>query len=725
MTSETPLYLDPTQPVTHRVENLLGRMTLPEKVGQLMQLDGQKIFLDLVNTRHVGSLLHINGSDADAAIRASLKTRLGIPVLLADDGIHGHSFWAGATIFPTQLALACSWDLELMEQVARVTALEMRATGLKWTFSPVLCLARDPRWGRIDETFGEDPLLIGDFALAMVKGYQGKGLADPDAILATAKHYAGYSETLGGRDASEAELSRRKLRSAFLPPFERAAKGGVMSFMTGYQSIDGVPSTASKWLLNDVLKDEWGFEGILVTDWYNVGHLVKSQMVCADFAEAAAVAIHAGNDLIMATPEFFEGAQEAVARGLVTEAEIDAVVRRVLTLKFRMGLFEDPGLSQPERIKNLIGSPTHRTVALRAARESLVLLRNEPVDGAPLLPLDPARPRKLAVVGPNADNLLAQLGDWSLGSGQMVGPSGTEHPRSSVVTVLDGIRALLPPGWTLTTPAEADLVVAVVGDSLPYIGEGKSTATLELMDGQVELLDRLVALGKPLIGVLVNSKPLVLPVSLLTAPALLEAFNPGMLGGQAIAEALFGVLNPSGKLTISFPRHAGQIPVFYNQVRGQHGTSYADLSQEPAFAFGYGLGYSPLPISAPQLSRAVIRTDGVVEVAVEVTNRGTRDGVQVVQLYVEDVVTSATWAQRELKAWKRVEVKAGTTVRVTLELRAADLWIIDRNEKKVVEKDRFRILVGSDSKFVDLLYRLSPRRAAAFIADKMKALLAR
>lgn len=701
MSQDKPLYLDPTQPVSHRVENLLGRMTLAEKVGQLLQLDGQKVYLDLVKNRHVGSLLHINGSDADAAIRASLETRLGIPVLLADDGIHGHSFWAGATIFPTQLALAASWDLELMKQVARITAIEMRATGLKWTFSPVLCLARDLRWGRIDETFGEDPLLIGDFALAMIEGYQGQGLSDPEGILATAKHFAGYSDTLGGRDASEAELSRRKLKSAFLPPFERAARGGAMAFMTGYQSIDGVPSTANRWLLTEVLKQEWGFEGILVTDWYNVGHLVHSQMVCADFAEAAAVAIKAGNDLIMATPEFFEGAQEAVARGLLAESEIDAVVRRVLALKFRMGLFEDPGLSQPERICR-IGGTEHRQVALRAARESLVLLRNEVVGTKALLPLDPTKPQKLAVVGPNADDPLAQLGDWSLGSGQMVGPSGPEHPRSATVTVLDGIREQLPKGWSLTTPEEADVIVAVVGDNLKYTGEGRSTATLELQDGQVELVNSIAALGKPWIGVLINSKPLVLPPALRHAPALLEAFNPGMEGGTAIAEALFGKLNPSGRLTISFPEHVGQQPVYYNAVRGQHGNRYADLTQEPAFAFGFGLGYSPLVVGAPTLDRTTVRRDGVVAVEVEVSNQGSRDAVEVVQLYVEDVVTSATWAQRELKAWRRVEVQAGATLKVRLELRAADLWIIDAEGHQVVEPGRFRILVGNSSRNADL-----------------------
>ncbi|MEI8095400.1 MAG: glycoside hydrolase family 3 N-terminal domain-containing protein [Spirochaetales bacterium] len=695
-------YRNPALPVKTRVDDLLRRMTLAEKVGQLLQLDGQKVALELIRTMQVGSLLHINGADADAALRASRETRLGIPVLLADDGIHGHSFWAGASIFPTQLALACSWDTDLLEQVARVTALEMRATGLKWTFSPVLCLARDLRWGRINETFGEDPKLIGDFALAMIKGYQGKGLDDPDGILATAKHYAGYSETVGGRDASEAEISQRKLRSYFLPPFERAARGGAMAFMTGYQSIDGVPSTASRWLLTEVLKDEWGFEGIVVTDWYNLGHLVHDQKICADFAEASAVAIHAGNDLMMAAPEFFEGCQEAVRRGLLTEAEIDAVVRRVLTLKFRMGLFENPGPSNRKKIRELIGSRAHREVVLRAARESLVLLKNDEVNGAPLLPLDPKVPRKLALVGPNADDPLNQLGDWSLGSGQMVGDSGPKHPRKSIVTLKDGLKKALPPGWTLVSPQKADLIIAVVGDDLAHIGEFKSTATLELQNGQVELLNKLAKLKKPLIGVLLSSKPLVLPASLRKAPALFCAFNPGMEGGTAFAEALWGQLNPSGRLTISFPEHVGQQPVFYNAVRGQHGHRYADLTQEPAFSFGYGLSYSTVTRGAARLSAATVTPSGSVTVEVELTNTSARDTIEVLQLYVEDEVTSATWARRELKAWQRVTIKAGAKVAVRLALAASDLWLIDALGHKVVEPGRFRLLVGTSSRNQDL-----------------------
>jgi beta-glucosidase len=535
----------------------------------------------------------------------------------------------------------------------------------------------------------------------MVEGYQGRGLGDPEGILATAKHFAGYSETLGGRDASEAELSRRKLLSTFLPPFERVARGGAMAFMTGYQSIDGVPSTANRWLLTEVLKEQWGFEGILVTDWYNVGHLVHDQKICADFAEAATTAIRAGNDLMMATPEFYDGCLEALGRGLLAEAEVDTVVRRVLGLKFRMGLFEEPGFGNPERLTRVIGCPDHRAVALRAARESLVLLRND-LFGIPVLPFHPELPRKIAVIGPNADNPLAQLGDWSLGSGQMVGPSGTDHPRSTVVTIRDGIIKRLPPGWALTSREEADVIIVVVGDQLSHIGEGKSTATLELQGGQQELVDEVAGSGKLWVGVLVNSKPLVLPRSLLEAPALLEAFNPGMEGGTAVAEALFGDLNPSGKLTISFPRHAGQLPVFYNAVRGQHGDRYADLTQEPAFSFGFGLGYSPLALGSPTLVPPRISREGEAEISLTVTNRGGRGGIEVVQVYVEDEVTSATWARRELKAWARVAVPAQGQRTVTLHLQAKDLWIVDSVGRKVVEPGRFRVLVGTSSRDADL-----------------------
>ncbi len=383
--TRTPAYRDATLPVDERVEDLLGRMTLPEKVGQMLQLNAQGDLEDIVAGMLAGSILHASPEAMVRAIDLAGRTRLGIPLLTADDAIHGHSFWPGATIFPTQLAMACSWDAELVERMARVTAVEVAATGLHWTFSPVLCIARDLRWGRVGETFGEDPFLIGELGAAMVRGYQGSGPADPTGVLACAKHFAGYSETQGGRDASEADISPRKLRSWFLPPFERVARAGCRTFMLGYQAMDGVPITANRWLLNDVLKGEWGFTGMLVTDWDDVGRMVWEQKVCADYVQASAVAVRAGNDLVMTTPQFFDGAQDAVDQGLLAEADIDAAVRRILRVKFELGLFEDPRPpADPARRAEVIGSAEHAAVNLEVARRSLVLLRNDgtlPLEG--------------------------------------------------------------------------------------------------------------------------------------------------------------------------------------------------------------------------------------------------------------------------------------------------------------------------------------------------------
>jgi len=699
----TPAYLDKSLPAAARVDDLMSRMTTGEKIGQLMQLDGSRGYLREIEAYNPGSIFHINGYEADAAIDASLKTRLGIPVLLADDGIHGHSFWAGATIFPTQLALSCSWDPELLTEVARVTAREMRVTGVAWTFSPVLCLARDLRWGRVGETFGEDPYLDGVLAAAMIKGYQGRGLDDPEAVLATAKHFAGYSETLGGRDASEADISRRKLRSYFLPPFERAAAAGCMAFMTGYQSMDGVPSTMNTWLLREVLRDEWGFEGVLVTDYDNVGRLVYDQRVCADYAEAAAAALKCGNDMLMETRQAYEGCLEALRRGILSESIVDEAVRRILTLKVRMGLFENPRRGDPERVAELIGCDEHRAVNLRAARESLVLLRNESVGGRKLLPLDPSAPRKIAVVGRNADDPIAQLGDWSLGSGQRTtGSSGANHPRSSIITIKDGMRAMLPAGWSVTEPEDADVILLALGDTIDYIGETKSTATLELQDGQIELAERIMSLGKPTIVVLVCSKPLVLPSCVLKAEAIVEAFNPGMEGGRALAELVFGMINPSGKLSISIPLHVGQQPVYYNQVRGQHGTRYADLTQEPAFPFGFGLSYTRFEYGEARLASSKLGFDDSLRVSVQVRNSGHRAGAEIVQLYIEDEVTSLTWARRELVAFERVELDPGETKTVELSVPVSELWIVDGEGRRIVEPGWFKAMIGSSSRDSDL-----------------------
>lgn len=742
-------YRDPARPVEERLEDLLARMTLPEKVGQMLQLDARGDLDDIVSTKLAGSILHTAPEDMPRAVELAGATRLGIPLLTADDCIHGHSFWPGATIFPTQLGMACTWDPDLVEQAARVTAVEVSSTGIHWTFSPVLCITRDLRWGRVGETFGEDPHLIGELGAAMVRGYQGDGLTDPTAVLACAKHFAGYSETQGGRDASEADLSRRKLASWFLPPFERAVQEGCRTFMLGYQSIDGVPVTANGWLLDDVLKQQWGFSGTLVTDWDNVGRMVWEQKVCADDVEAATVAVRAGNDLVMTTPAFFEAAQEAVARNLLEEKQIDEAVRRILRVKLELGLFENPRPPDRERQSAVIGSAEHAALNLDVARRSLVLLTN---DGT--LPYAAGRAgasavtvRTLAVLGPNADDPQANLGDWAGASGQVDWmPDG--HPRETVETVLDGFRAVVPDGWTVThargaeieqlapdpdgplfpdgqprppvsvaAPVDtdqleeavaaartADLAVVVLGDTMALTGEGCSTATLELQGGQAALLDAVVATGTPTVVVLLHTKPAVLPRSALEAAAVIEAFSPGMRGGRAVAELVLGHIEPSGRLPLSIPRHVGQQPTYYNQVRGQHGHRYADLTQEPQFVFGEGLTYTTTSWADLTLIGGADLTEGdAVRASVTITNEGGRPAHEVVQAYVRDVVTSVTWAAKELKAFRRVVVPPHGSVTVEVEVPVAACTVVDAVAHRVVEPGEFELLVGPSSRDVELL----------------------
>lgn len=760
-TAAQPAYLDPSLPAAERVEDLLGRMTLAEKVGQMLQLNAMDDLDEIVRVRLAGSILHASPARVTEAIELARGTRLGIPLLVADDAIHGHAFFPGATVFPTQLGMAATWDADLVEQVGRVTAVEASATGLHWTFSPVLCATRDLRWGRVGETFGEDPFLIGELGAAIVRGYQGSGLSDPTAVLATAKHFAGYSETQGGRDASEADLSPRKLRSWFLPPFERVVREGCATVMIGYQAIDGVPITASRWLLDGVLKQEWGFTGTLVTDWDNVGRMVWEQHVSPDHAAASAVAVDAGNDVVMATPGFLEGALEALGDGRLREEQIDDAVRRILTLKVGLGLFEDPRGPDDARLVSDVGSSAHAAVNLEVARRSLVLLENDgtlplagglavgPGAAARALPTD--RPWTVAVVGPNADDPHSQLGDWAGASGQ-VSWIRDGHPRELVETVLDGMRAVVPADWIVThargadvevlapdpdgatfpdgqprppvlvsapTRPElldaavrdaraADVVVAVVGDTIALTGEGCSTATLELQGGQVELLERLVETGTPVVVVLVASKPHVLPPVVRRAATLVHAANPGMRGGRAVAELLLGLVEPTGRLPLSYAAHAGQQPVFYHQVRGQHGTRYADMSQTPPYVFGEGLsyttvGYADLEVEPGTGEDGTFGPDDVVRASVRVTNTGERPTVETVQVYVHDRVTSVTWADRELKTFRRVPLAPGESAVVRVEVPVADCTLVDAAGNRVVEPGDFELLVGPSSRRSDLL----------------------
>ncbi|WEV67015.1 glycoside hydrolase family 3 C-terminal domain-containing protein [Bifidobacterium sp. ESL0769] len=818
-TNEQLPYQNPNLSDNERVADLLGRMTLEEKVGQMLQLDARGGDLEhLVVERHVGSILHTRPEDLPKAVEmVRTQTRLGIPLVIGDDCIHGYSFWPGATIYPEELGMASSWDPAKVEKAARATAEEVSTTGVHWTFSPVLCIARDTRWGRVGETFGEDPTLIGEFGSAMVRGYQGGAKAgEPlakDAILACAKHFAGYSETQGGRDASEADLSHRKLTSWFLPPFERVAREGVGSFMLGYESIEGVPVTYNHWLLNQKLRGDWGYKGMLVTDWDNVGRSVWEQKIKPDFVHASADAVKAGNDLVMTTEQFYDGALEAVKSGLLEESEIDEAVSRILAVKFRLGLFEDPRLPDQKRIDAVIGSEAHRQTNLELTRESIVLLRNgsrswgcvdmrKNADGScddadsdaseassqktvgvndanggnagtedivsteqvndggndlskadkAVLPLDGKAIHRIAVVGPLADDAQTQLGDWAGNSGQVSWmPEG--QPRDMITTVVDGLRAIgKDDGFEVTyakgaevvelvdDPAgpvfpdnqprpkvaqsapfnqgqldeavavakTADAVVAVVGDVIPLIGEGRSTATLKLQGGQVALLDALADVAKeqskPFVVVLMSSKPQVLPDSALNADALLWAPSPGMEGGRAIAEIIMGITAPSGRLPITFPRDAGQLPVYYNQIRGQHGWRYADLTQDPAFAFGEGLSYTTFAYGDPQIEGGdtTFAVDDTLHVSIDVTNTGKRVGTEVVQAYVGDLVTSVSWTDRELKTFRRVDLKPGETKSVTFDIPVSVCSIVDADANRIVEPGEFELLVGHSSRRRDL-----------------------
>ena len=736
-------YQNPDLPTGARVRDLLSRMSREQKVGQMMQLDARGGARDLVLDRHVGSILHASPETVIDAHTATLETELKIPLLVADDLIHGYSFWEGATIFPTQLGMSATWDPDLVEAAARITAVEGSETGIHWTFSPVLDVARDLRWGRINETFGEDPYLIGVLGTAMVRGYQGNTLRDPTGMLATAKHFAGYSETQGGRDASEADLSHRKLLSWFLPPYQRVAAEGVATFMLGYQTTDGVPITIDDWLLTDVLRRQWGYHGLLITDWDNVGRMVWEQNVMPDYKSAAAAAVNAGVGMVMTTPQFYQGALDALEEGLISEDRLDEAVARILTLKFEMGLFEYP--RYPHAVMGethpLIGCEEHQMLNLELTRRSIVLLQN---DGVLPLPTD-SGPKKVAVVGPLSNAPQEQLGDWAGNSGQVAWmPDG--HPRETITTVFEGFEEEVPEDWqvlhangakiaklvpnpdlvgepkdqptdfvtaieepnehmiakAVKAAEEADYVVAVVGDVVALAGETRSTATLELMGGQKAMLDAVAATGKPMIVVIMASKPLVLPPSVRNAEAILWAANPGQWGGKAIAEIILGKTEPTGRLAISFPEHVGQQPTYYNQIRGQHGDRYADLTQEPAFVFGEGLSYTTVEYGDACLDQTELGMEDAVVVNVPVTNTGERPATEVVQAYIRDLVTSASWAEKELKGYALVDLEPGETVDVRLQIPVAACSIVNAKGVRVVEPGEFEVLVGESSKDEDL-----------------------
>ena len=652
-----------------KIEALLTKMTLKQKIGQMYQINARSRTTEkLLKEWGCGSVLQASGERALKLQKISLEeTELGIPLLFGIDAIHGHNQWKESTVFPTQLTLACSWNPKLGKEMAEITAKEMRHTGVHWTFSPTAELVRDLRWGRCDEASGEDPYLASLFVEEIVKGYQGKDLSDPNSVMACIKHFAGYCETIGGRDATDAKLSKRELLSTFLPVFEPGIRAGAASIMIAYNNIDGESCTTNSWLLNDIL-NEWDFYGFTVTDWKNISNLVDKQFLCKDYIEASIKSIKAGTDMCMNSPEFLEATLEAVESGQLDISFIDRSVRKILDIKFRLGLFDDKKHFSLEEGKKVWACEEHKASTLKAAEESIVLLKNE----NSILPLNPSK-KKISVFGANAVSDMAMMGDWSrlVWNSHDSETEGTEtgHPKENITTVLQGLESNIEYNVNYVrgcgpiddindekefTKAEeaaknSDVAIMVLGDTRVLHGECRDRANIELSGNQKQLLAKIKATATPIVLIYIASKPLDISWASKNVDAIICAFNPGMLGGKAIANLIYGDKNFVGKLATTFPRSLGQLPVYYQEIPGWHsdhpdGYGYIDDKETtPLYPFGFGLSYTSFELSDIKLSNTSLKKDQNISVSVKVSNTGKVAGVEVVQVYINDIITECKY----------------------------------------------------------------------------------
>jgi beta-glucosidase len=701
-------------------------MMLDEKIGQLNQLPvfGQVSASDqqAIRSGRVGSFLNVFGADRTRQLQRSAVTesRLRIPLLFAHDVIHGFR-----TIYPVPLAEAASFDSVRVEFSARQSAVEATAHGLMWTFAPMVDLARDPRWGRIVEGAGEDPYLGSVMAAARVRGFQGgdrgAGLGKPDAMLATVKHFAGYGGAEGGRDYNTVELSERTLWESYMPPYEAAVKAGAATVMGSFNEIGGTPSHASKWLLTDVLRKRWGFNGLVVSDWGAISELVNHH-VAASTGAAGALGLNAGVDIDMSDHVYVDSISAVVKAGRLPVAMIDSAVKHVLRVKYLLGLFSDPyKFSDVAREKLYTLAPEHIRAARLAAREGIVLLKN----ANKTLPLKKDL-RSIAIIGPLANDSASSLGSWSADG----------HPAEAT-TVLAGIRAAVGAGVRIITArgapvdsvdttgfalarsaaSQADAVVLVIGERADMSGEASSRSSIELPGMQRDLALEVIRAArassggssKPVVVVLMNGRPLAVPELADASPALLETWFLGTQHGVAIADVLFGDYNPGGKLPVTFPRRTGQIPIYYNHRNtgrpgdtANHYTSkYLDLPLTPLFPFGYGLSYTTFAYSNLRLSAPSVRAGATVTVSVDVRNTGDRAGDEVVQLYIRDDVASVAEPVKELKGFQRITLAAGEKRTVTFRLTPEAFALYDHDMRRVIEPGTFTIYAGTNS--VDLI----------------------
>jgi beta-glucosidase len=693
-----------------RIEALLARMTLAEKLAQLQQLDGEgngtfrPEHPDLIRKGLLGSTLNVRGAKNTNQLQhvAMDESRLKIPVLFGFDVINGYR-----TIFPIPLAEASSWDPASAERSAGIAAQEAYASGVRWTFAPMLDVARDPRWGRITEGAGEDPFLGAAFARARVRGFQGTDYSAPDKILACAKHWVAYGASEGGRDYNTTDMSEQTLREIYFPPFKAAVDAGVGTVMSAFNDLNGVPTSANHFTLTEVLRGEWKFDGFVVSDYTSVKELINHGLA-ADDQDAARLALNAGVDMEMVSRVFNQHGPQLLQQGRISQATIDEAVRRILRIKFRLGLFEHPYTDETRESRSLLTSE-NRGAARAIADRSMVLLKNE----HETLPLNKAV-HSIAVIGPLADDHRSPLGWWS----------GDGKPEDTV-TPLMGIKAKVSPaskvgyakgcdiqGDSTAGFAEAvalardsDVAIVFVGESAEMMGEAASKSSLDLTGRQMDLVKAVQATGKPTIVVLMNGRPLTVGWIIENAPAVLEAWMGGTEAGNAIADVLFGDVNPSGKLPVTWPRTVGQVPIYYNHMNTgrppeadkRYTSKYLDVPWTPQFPFGYGLSYTQFKITNLQLSAPHISPAGKLMVSVDVQNVGRREGAEVVQLYIRDIAASMTRPVKELKGFQRITLAAGEKKRVEFSLAPEQLGFWNREMRFVVEPGEFKVMVGANS----------------------------
>ncbi|TLX72784.1 beta-glucosidase [Labilibacter sediminis] len=741
--SEDLLYLDSTLPVEKRLDDLMSRMTLEEKISQMCQYvglqhmqeaekdlskedmeksDAQGFYPDLhsddvanmVKKGLVGSFLHVvDVNEANYLQELAQQSRLKIPLIIGIDAIHGTGLVHGATVYPTPIGLASTWDESLVYKLSAETAKEMRATGASWTFTPNIDVARDARWGRVGETFGEDPLLVSMMGVAMIKGLQDHPDPEKFNTVACAKHLIAGSQSVNGLNGAPTDLSERTIREIFLPPYKAAVDAGVFSLMTAHNELNGIPCHADKWMMTDVMRGELGFNGFIVSDWMDIERIATRHFVAENQKEACYQTVDAGMDMHMHGPNFLEPLVELVAEGRLSEKRIDESVRRILEAKFRLGLFENP-IVDVTQVNEIMFNAEHQATALEAAQKSIVLLKNE----NNLLPIKKGQYKKIFVSGPNANNETI-LGDWAL-----------QQPEENTITILKGLQQIDSnakidymdvggnPRYITkkhVTDAKkrakkADLAIIVVGENSfrwawndKTCGENAARSELGLAGLQRELVESIYASGTPTIVVLVNGRPLAIEWISENIPAIIEAWEPGSKGGQAVAQILYGEVNPSAKLPITIPRSAGHQLSIYNHKPTHYFHKYVTTKTGPLYPFGFGLSYAKFNYQNLKVSQSKVKKGGEIKLKVEVTNTGSMAGEEIVQLYINDKVASVTRPVKELKAFDKIYLEPGETEQVTFTLKTDELKFLGKDLKPTLEAGEFTAMVGSSSDDNDLL----------------------